>query len=176
MFDSINSVTSSGEIITGVSSYLIELSPAKIRKSLLKSYMALAYYVGIDPNICNIAISYLRSEAHECLLQEPPIFVFCEQVTKYNHITLIYSMGKFLFGGAHISGYPLTLLTEAYLGGKLHYESLVPSLLSTQYNGPSIMKAYMVNIREKQHDVLDMRCLLNSGAVNFNSRELEEGK
>ena len=103
-FDSIISVTLSEEIICGVSSYEIQLSPAKIRKTLIKSYMALACYVGIDPGTCNIATPYLRGETHEGLLQEPPIFVFCERAAKYNHITLIYSMDKFLLGGAHISG------------------------------------------------------------------------
>ena len=170
-FDHIVSVTSNEESVSGVFSQKITMSHGKIRKALMKSYMALAYYVGIDPNVCNASIPYLRGEANECTLQEPPIFLFGERAAQYNHITLLYSMGNFLLGGAHISGFPLELLMGGYLDKELHVESLVPALLSTQYDGPPIMKAYIVNIRDRQHSVLDIRCLLDNSTVKFNPRQ-----
>ena len=170
-FDRIISVTASEESISGVFSQEIAICRGKIRKTLIKSYMALAYYVGIDPYGCNVSIPYLRGDTSESIFQEPPIFLFEEYATRYKHITLIYSMSNFLLGGAHISGFPLELLTGGYLDNELHIECLVPALLSTQYDGPPIMKAYMVNIRDRQHSVLDISCLLDDGTVKFNPRQ-----
>lgn len=157
-------------VVHGVPSHEIKISKSRISKSLIKSYMSLAYHVGIDPRICDISIPYLRGETAEYKLQEPPIFVFRECGVHYKHVILVYSMDHFLIGGAHISGLPLELYSSV-LDGELYIESLVPALISTQYNGPPIMKAYVVDIKDKGHRVLDIRYLLSDSTVKFNQRQ-----
>ena len=157
------------EYVHGITAYDIKISIVAIRKAIIKSYMALAYHVGIDPNVCDVSVPYLRGENADCMLQDPPIFVFREREVRYQHIILVYSMSNFLFGGAHISGSPLEQ-NGTSLDGELYVESFLPSLLSTRYNGPSIMKAYVVNVKEKEHEVLDIRRLLDNGTVKFNPR------
>ena len=160
------------ETLYGVPSHEIQISKEKIRKSLIKSYMALAYHVGIDPNICGVSMPYLRGETSQVLLQEPPMFMFRERDVHYRHIVLIYSAsiyggGGFLMGGAHISGFPLES-NSRMLDGELYVESLVPALLSTRYAGPSTMKAYVVDVKDRGHQVQDIECLLNDGTLQFN--------
>ena len=41
------------ELLRGIASQDITIDWGRIRKALVKSYMALAYHVGIDPFICN---------------------------------------------------------------------------------------------------------------------------
>ena len=142
-------------------------------KSLVKSYTGLAYSLGIDPNICDVSVPYLRGET-ALDLQEPPIFIFCEPDVRYKHIALVYSMSNLLLGAAHISGYPPELLTRFNFENQFYVESLVPALLSTRYEGPSVMKAYVVDVARKHHHVIDIRCLLGDGTVCFNPRQLGE--
>ena len=163
-------VTAATELIYGIPSYEIQVSQDSIRKSLIKSYMALAYHVGIDPNVCDASIPYLRAETSECFLQEPPIFMLRERYVRYRHIVMTYSMNHFLMGGAHISGFPLES-RRSMLEGELYVESLVPALISRRYDGPPIMKAYVVNVKDKGHSVLDIRDLLNDGSIKFNPRQ-----
>ena len=173
-FDSVISVTSQEEIVHGRVSQEIQVSHGKIRRSLVKSYMALAYYLGIDPNMCDASVPYLRGETADCLLQEPPIFIFREPALRYKHIAMVYSMSNFLLGGAHISGYPLELLRSSKLRNELHVETLVPALLSRKYVGPPIMKAYVVDVRHKQYRILDIGRLLEDSTVKFNPRQLSD--
>ena len=170
-FEHIDSMTLRDGIVRGELSRIVKIEHGRIRKALMKSYMALAYYAGIDPRVCNISIPYLRGIRSEAILQEPPVFLFHDRSARYNHISLIYSMDKFLLGGAHISAFPSDLLTRGQSNNESYSESLVPALLSTQYDGPPIMKAYMVNLKDRQHNVLDIRCLLDDGTVKFNPRQ-----
>ena len=73
----------------------------------------------------------------------------------------------FLMGGAHISGFPLES-NSRMLDGELYVESLVPALLSTRYAGPSTMKAYVVDVKDRGHQVQDIERLLNDGTLQFN--------
>ena len=57
-FDGPTSETIETELVHGVTSHEIEVSHSRIRKSLIKSYMALAYHVGIDPNTCDVSMPY----------------------------------------------------------------------------------------------------------------------
>ena len=174
-FNHIESGVRDEELVEGIPSQEITIDWRRIRKALVKSYMALAYHVGIDPFICNMAIPFLRNEAvsfqgHEMegvfVLESPRVMVH-ERAARYNHITLIYSAGECLFGGAHISGFPLGFTRGEYLNKELHVETMVPALLSTQYDGPPLMKAYMVNLGDRKHRVLDMRCLLANGTIKW---------
>ena len=159
------------ETVHGIPSYEISIQWDEISKTLIKSYMALAYRVGIDPNACDTSITYLRGETPTYTRQEPPIFLFREHDVRYRHVIVIYSMGRFLVGGAHISGLPLELYGGTNLDGGLHVESLVPALMSTRYDGPSVMKAYVVSVKDKQHRILDIRHLLGDGTMRFNPRQ-----
>ena len=147
-FDINASEGSRQERVWGTVSHEIEIHWGRIRKALVKSYLALAYHVGIDPLICNQAIPFLRDETG-VFIQDPPMFLINERAARYNHIMMIYGKDKFLVGGAHISGFPLGFTKGEYLDKELHVESLVPALLSTQYDGPPVFKAYMVNVKDK---------------------------
>ena len=169
-FNSVTTETSYHETVHGRASQIIEVSQGKVRKSLVKSYTGLAYSLGIDPNTCDVSVPYLRGET-ALLLQEPPIFIFCEPDVRYKHIAMVYSMSNLLLGTAHISGYPPELLTGFNLENQFYVESLVPALLSTRYDGPSVMKAYVVDVEHKQDHVIDIRCLLGDGTIRFNPRQ-----
>ena len=160
----------STEVVFGVPSHEVEISRNNVRKSLIKSYMALAYHVGIDPNICDASIPYMRDETSECFLLEPPILMLRELYVGYRHVVMIYNLGHFLVGSAHISGFPWET-RRATLGGEQFVECLVPALMSRQYDGPPIMKAYVVNVKDKGHEVLDIKGLIDDGTIGFNPRQ-----
>ena len=48
--------------VSGIVSHEIEVHWGRIRKAIMKSYLALAYHIGIDPFICNKAVPFLRNE------------------------------------------------------------------------------------------------------------------
>ncbi len=133
----------------------------------MKSYLALAYHIGIDPFICNGAIPFLRSETG-VYIEDSSTYLINERPARYNHISMIYSEGKYLIGGAHIIGFPQGFTKCDYLDKELHVESLVPALLSTQYDGPPVLKAYMVNVKDRKHRVLDIGELLDDGTIRLN--------
>ena len=171
-FREIDGESGSVEHIDGTPFYEVEVSNHGIRKALVKSYLALAYYLGIDTNICKVAIPYLRGETPVCILHDPPTFMLRERDVMYRHVVLLYNIGPFLMGGSHISG----LHPEMYrrdTEGEPHREGLVPALLSREYDGPSVMSAYVVDVRNQKHEVVDIHRLLRSGVVRFNQREPE---
>ena len=171
-FDINASEGSSEKRVSGIVSHEIEVHRGRIRKALVKSYLALAYHVGIDPLICNKAVPFLRNET-VVFIQDPPLFLINERAARYNHIVMIYGNEGFLAGGAHISGFPLEVTKGKHLDEELHVESLVPALLSTQYDGPPVLKAYMVNVKDKRCSVLDIRGLLDDGTIRFNPETVE---
>ena len=160
------------ETVSGIVSYQVEINWGRIRRALVKSYLALAYHVGIDPLICHQAIPFLRNETG-VFIQDPPMFLINERAARYNHIIMIYGNKGFLARGAHISGFPLGITKGQYLDKELHVESLVPALLSRQYDGPPVLKAYMVNVKDKKYSVLNARALLDDGTIRINPETAE---
>ena len=174
-FNHIESEVRDEDLVGGIPSQEITIYWERIMKTLVKSYMALAYHLGIDPFICNMAMPFLRDEAISLLgnemkgvfVVEYPKLMVQERSARYNHIIMIYSAGERLYGGAHISGFPLGFTRGEYLDKELYVESMVPTLLSTQYDGPPLMKAYIVNLRDSKHRVLDMSRLLANGTMKW---------
>ena len=157
------------EPVRGTVAYDVELHWGAIRKALVKSYTALAFHLGIQPSMCDIGAPFLRNERRDILLQSPPIVLVNDRAVKYKHITMVYSVSKFLFGSAHISGFPPGMTKAEYFGNELYVESLVPALLSRRYEGPPIMQAYVVDVIDSKYDVVDMRQLLDEGTIKLNS-------
>ena len=142
----------------GATSQEITIDEGKIRKALVKSYMALGYQSGIDPYICNKAVPFLRGETDSIFELESPGFMFHERSVKYKHIIIIFSAEDHLFGCAHISGFILNPFRGKVLDNEPHLEGLMTTLLSTQYDGPPLMKAYVVHLKDGKHEVKDVGC------------------
>ena len=140
----------------GATSQEITIDEGKIRKALVKSYMALAYHIGVDPSICDTAVPFLRDETDGIFELASPRVVFRERSVRYRHIIIIYSAEDHLFGCAYISGFLLNLTRGKVLDKELYLESLAPTLLSTQYVGPPLRKAYVVNLEDRKHEVKDV--------------------
>ncbi len=169
-FSKVESVSWAHQYLRGSVYYDVRVDWSPIRKALIKSYLALGHHLGINPTVCNFAVDHLRSQAN-AVLCDPPVFVCAQGYVQYKHLLLLHSNERVLMGAAHISGLS-KLALRVSVEGVAYNETLVPAVLSTEYDGAPVAAAYEIDLQRGVHQVLDIGALFSRGAVRYNPRGL----